>query len=57
MHNYDAPMPEFLLVDSLSVDKRLAEEGPHRRGLVEAHNTVIGAHLLECTKHLGLVAT
>jgi hypothetical protein len=51
MHNYDTPMPEFFLVDSLSVDESLAEKGPHRRGLVEADNTVIGAYLLERTKH------
>jgi hypothetical protein len=49
MYNYDTPMPEFLLVDSLSIDEVLTEEGPHRRGLIEAHNTVICAHLLECT--------
>ena len=51
MHNYDTPMPEFFLVNNLSVDESLTEEGPHRRGPVEAHNAVIGAYLLECAKH------
>jgi hypothetical protein len=51
MYDYDAPMPKLFLVDSLSVDKTLTEEGTHCRGLVETHNTVIGAHLLECPKH------
>jgi hypothetical protein len=49
MHDHDTSMPEFFLVDSLSVDEVLAEEGSHRRGLIEAHNTVICAHLLERT--------
>jgi|SRR5712671_369745 len=34
----------------------LAEEGSHCHGLVEAHNTIVGAHLFERTKHLSLVA-
>jgi hypothetical protein len=49
MHNYDTSMPEFSLVDSLGVDEGLAKEGSHRRGLIEAYNTIICSHLLECT--------
>jgi hypothetical protein len=49
MHNYDTSMPESFLVDSLCIDEGLAKEGPHRRGLIEAYNTIICAHLLECT--------
>ena len=57
MYHYDPSMPKFFFVGSLSVDEVLAEEGSHCCGLIEAHNTIVGAHLFERTKHLSLVAT
>ena len=56
MYHYD-PSPKCFLVDSLSADEVLGEEGSHCRGLIETHNTIVGAHLFERAKHLSLVAT
>jgi hypothetical protein len=56
MYNHDPPVSEFLLVDSLSIDEGLAEEGPHRRGLIESDDTIVCAHFFERTQHCSLVS-
>ena len=55
MYNYNPSMSEFFLVDSLGIDEGLIEESPHCRGLIESNNTIVCAHLLECTQHRSLV--
>jgi hypothetical protein len=56
MYNHDPPVSEFLLVDSLSIDEGLAEEGPHRRGLIESDDTIVCTHFFERTQHCSLVS-
>jgi hypothetical protein len=40
-------MSQFVLMDSLSFQKRLVEESAERRGLVKSNHTIVGLYLFE----------
>jgi hypothetical protein len=55
MYNHNPSMSEFFLVDSLGIDEGLAEEGSHRRGLIESDDAIVCTNFLERTQHCSLV--
>ena len=57
MYNYDPSMSEFFLVDGLDIDKGLAEEGSHRRRMIESDDAIVCTHFLERPQHCILIPT